>query len=186
MDVITAIETRRSGRSYTDQPLSAADINRLIELGTKAASGSNMQPWAFLHIQGKEKLDAMSEQIKADLDANIEKSPQLMQYKSWLTSPKFHVFNRASDVLVIYGDTGSHYYREDCSLAAANIMLAAHSMDIGTCWIGFAEYHMNSPEFRKEYQIPDQYQLVCTMSMGYAAAKADPPKRREPVIFGKN
>jgi len=160
-------------------------MEQLIVLGTKAATGSNLQPWAFLHIQDKEKLDAMSEQIKKELFENIDQYSHLKQYQKWLTNPEFHVFNRAQEALVIYGDTRSFYYREDCSLAAANIMLAAHDMGIGTCWLGFAEFHMNTPEFKAEYNIPEYYAHVCTMSMGYSCTELSPPKRVRPIIFGK-
>ncbi|MGL5435286.1 MAG: nitroreductase family protein [Lachnospiraceae bacterium] len=184
MDIISCIETRRSVRSYEDKIISKEVLKQLIELGTKAATGSNKQPWAFLCIEGKEKLIAMSEQIKMELNTNIDQYPHLQQYQKWMTNPKFNVFNGASNAMVIYGDTSSYYYKEDCSLAAANIMLAAHSMAIGTCWLGFAEFHMNTPEFKKEHNIPDNFELVCAMSIGYSNTELDPPKRKEPIIFG--
>lgn len=184
MDIITAIETRRSGRSYEERVVQQEVLTQLIELGTKAATGSNMQPWGFLCIEGREELDAMSEQIKKELAANIDSVPHLKQYETWLTNPKFNVFNRASNALVIYGDTSSYYYREDCSMAAGNIMLAAHSMGIGTCWLGFAEFYMNTPEFKQAHHVPDNYELVCVMSLGYSNIKMEPPKRKPPVMFG--
>lgn len=186
MEVIECINTKRSVRAYTDEILSKETISELIELGTKASTGSNMQPWGFLVIQGKDKLDMMSEQIKRELLENMACYPHLEQYKSWLENPKYSVFNHSSNLIAIYGNQSSYYYREDCTLAAGNIMLAAHSMGIGSCWIGFAEYYMNSQEIKAKYQIPKEFQLVCTMTLGYKKAELTPPKRNKPLMFEMN
>ncbi|GEM_PF-8488 len=184
MDVKEAIRTKRSVRVYTDELLPKETMMELIELGTKASTGSNLQPWGFLTIRGKEELNEMSEQIKRELLENLDEYPHLKQYKSWLENPKFSVFNHAGNLIVIYGNKESYYYREDCSLAAGNIMLAAHSMGIGTCWIGFAEYYFNSREIKEQYQIPEDFELVCVMTAGYKKVELEPPKRREPLLFG--
>ena len=185
MDTIKCIETKRSVRAYTDEVISDEIMNQLIELGTKASTGSNMQPWGFVVIQDKDEIDKMSEAIKEELLKNLEDYPHLKQYKNWLENPNYSVFNHASNLLIIYGNKESYYYREDCSLCAANIMLAAHSMNIGTCWIGFAEYYANTPEFKKKYHVPENFDLVCTMSMGYTKVDLNPPKRDKAIIFNK-
>lgn len=183
MNVKECISTKRSVRTYTDELLPKETMLELIELGTKASTGSNMQPWGFLTIQGKDKLNTMSEQIKQELLENLADYPHLQQYQAWLENPKFSVFNHASNLIAIYGNKASYYYREDCTLAAGNIMLAAHSMDIGSCWIGFAEYHLNSREIKAQYQIPEEYELVCVMTLGYKKVKLESSKRNEPLIF---
>ncbi len=184
METIQCIETRRSVRKYQDKEIPNEVMERLIELGTKAATGSNMQPWGFLTIQGKDVIQEISEEIKKELRENLEQYPHLAQYKDWFYNPDFSIFNHASDLLMIYGNTNTYYYKEDGSLAAANIMLAAHDMGIGSCWIGFAEYHMNSREFKEKYHVPEEYALVCTMSLGYEVHELKPPKRKPPVRFG--
>lgn len=184
MDTIQCIETRRSVRRYQDREIPKETMERLMVLGTKAATGSNQQPWGFLAIQGKETIKKLSEEIKGELAADLEQYPHLMQYKDWFSNPEFSIFNHASDILMIYANTQTYYYREDASLAAANIMLAAHDIGIGSCWIGFAEYHMNSRAFKEAHHVPEGYELVCTMSLGYEIHELKPPKRKPPVIFG--
>lgn len=184
METIQCIETRRSVRKYQDREIPKEVLDRLIVLGTKAATGSNRQPWGFLTIQGKDVIQEISEEIKRELAENLEQYPHLMQYKDWFSNPDFSIFNHASDILMIYGNTSTYYYKEDGCLAAANIMLAAHDMGIGSCWIGFAEYHMNSKTFKEKYHVPQDYELVCTMSLGYEIHELKPPKRKDPVIFG--
>lgn len=183
MDIIQCLETKRSVRSYKDEVIPMETIQRVIELGTMASTGSNMQPWGFVIIQDQNEINDMSENIKKELLANLDQYPHLMQYKEWLENPRYSVFHHASNLLIIYGNQESYYYCEDCCLCAGNIMLAAHSMEIGSCWIGFAEYHVNTLEFKKKYNVPEHYDLVCAMTLGYKKVELNPPKRKEAVIF---
>lgn len=185
MDIIESISNKRSVRAYNEQPISDNTLNELIVLGTKASTGSGMEPWGFVVLNDKEEIDMWSERIKAHLLDNFQDYPYLHRYESWLNNPKFSVFNHAGTLLVIYGNTDSHWYKYDCTLAAGNIMLAAHSKGIGTCWIGFAEYMLNTEEFKNRYNVPSGYELVCPMTMGYmkSGVTLNPPKRKEPIIF---
>ncbi|QXE18596.1 nitroreductase family protein [Clostridium sp. 001] len=185
MEVLECISGKRSVRAYTDEVISKETITNLIELGTKASTGSGLEPWGFVVIQDKDEIDSLSEATKQYLLKNIEKYPYLGQYESWLKNPKYNIFNNAGTVLVIYGNKESHWHVYDCSLAAGNIMLAAHSMGIGTCWIGFAEALLNTKEFKEKHGVPENYELVSTMSMGYMKIKLTPPERKKPLIFSK-
>lgn len=190
MDIIDCINNKRSVRVYKEQAISEKTLDELIVLGTKASTGSGMEPWGFVIINNKEEIDIWSEKIKKYLLDNLDEYSYLHQYESWLKNPKFSVFNHASTLLVIYGNTESHWFKYDCTLAASNIMLAAHAQGIGTCWIGFAEYILNTKEFKKQYNIPENYELVCPMTLGYMkiddSHKAlKPPTRKAPIIFNK-
>lgn len=183
MDVIECINNRRSIRTYTDEVISKDLLHELITLGTKAATGSNEQPWGFLAIQDEDEINQLSEEIKASFNENMDSDPALKRYQSWMSNPKFHIFNKAKTVLAIYGNTNSGWYVYDCSLAAGNIMLAAETMNIGTCWVGFAGTWFNSKKFKDEHNVPAEYELVSTLSMGYKAKQLPPSIRKEPVIF---
>lgn len=185
MDILECINSKRSIRAYTDEIIPEETLRNLIELGTKASTGSGMEPWGFVIIRDKNEIDQLSEMSKKYLLNNLEKYPYLNQYENWLKNPEYSIFNHANTLLIIYGNTESHWYVYDCSLAAGNIMLAAHSMGIGTCWIGFAEHTLNTKEFKERYRVPEKYELVCPMSMGYMKAKLAPPKRNIPIIFHK-
>lgn len=185
MDIFECINNKRSVRVYENRCVSKEDIDKLLLFGTKASTGSGMEPWGFVVIKNKEEINDWSEKIKSYLLENINQFPYLEQYISWLENPKYSVFNHANTLLVIYGNKESHWRTYDCSLAAANIMLAAHEMGIGTCWIGFAEYMLNTPEFKKQYHVPENYELVCPMSIGYMKTKLSVPKRKTPIIFNE-
>lgn len=183
MDILDCISQKRSIRKYTDQPVDRETVKKLLVLGTKASTGSNMQPWGFVVIENKEEIDVLSEATKKYLLENLEQYPYLEAYREWLSNKSYSVFNHAGTLLLIYGNTESHWYRYDCTLAAGNIMLAAHSMGIGTCWIGFGEHTLNTPEFKARYGVPASYELVAPLSMGYFKTKLGEPERKAPVVF---
>ena len=186
MNTLTCINNRRSIRRYEDRPIIKEDLDMLLELATKAATGSGMEPWGFVVLDNKEEIDKLSEDIKANLDANLDKYPYLEQYKKWFTNPKFHVFNKANTVILVYGNKESHWYVYDCTLAAANITLAGYDMGIGSCWIGFAEAYCNTSEFKKKYNVPENFELVAPLSVGYINESLSTPKRKKPIVFNSN
>ena len=71
MDALQCILTRRSCRSYEDRPIPKKEILELLTVGTKAATGSGMQPWGFVTLEGREKIAALSDEIKAWLKENF-------------------------------------------------------------------------------------------------------------------
>lgn len=133
MNMIECIETRRSVRKYNDKKVSAETISKLIELGTMAPTSMGKEPWGFVVLQDKEEINGWSEKIKTFLLNNMEQFSYLKQMEPILQKKDFSVFNHAENMIVIFGNTETHYYATDCTLAAENIMLAANSMGIGTC-----------------------------------------------------
>ena len=71
MNVIEAIEQRRSIRAYTDKHVEKEILQRLVELAVKAPTGSGMEPWGFVVLQNREEIDALSEGIKKKVLENI-------------------------------------------------------------------------------------------------------------------
>ena len=56
MNTYETILNRRSIRAYLDKPVAAEDLKEILEAGTWAPSGVNLQPWYLVAIQSKEKL----------------------------------------------------------------------------------------------------------------------------------
>ena len=82
MDIFECIKTKRSVRTYEDKCISNEDMDKLIELGTMASTGSGMEPWGFVVLNNKEEINQWSEKIKAHLLENMDNFPYLIQYKS--------------------------------------------------------------------------------------------------------
>ena len=109
MNILECIRTRRSIRTYTDRHIEEETLRELLTLGVKAATGSNEQPWGFAVIQDREEIRFLSETARAWLLENLDAYPYFEQYREWLDKPSYSVFNHADTVLLIYGDTASHW-----------------------------------------------------------------------------
>lgn len=185
MNIIECIESRRSVRKYSDKKVESDVIKELLRLGTMAPTSLGKEPWGFVVIQDKEEINEWSEKTKEFLLKNLDKFPFLSKMEGVLKKPDFSLFNHAENVIAVYGDTESHSYVEDCTLATENIVLAANSMDIGTCWIGFAQFLFNDEEFKTRYNVPENYKLVSTLTLGYMIERPSKPKRKEAIIFNE-
>ncbi|MCW2277522.1 nitroreductase family protein [Heliophilum fasciatum] len=183
MELLEALYTRRSVRRYTDQPVTKETIEQLLQAATQAPSAMNFQPWAFLIIQDRAKLAEFSTQAKALLLTLLEQAPNLRRYETALSNPKFNIFYEAATLLVIYGKPESHRTIVDCSLAAQNLMLAAHALGLGTCWIGFAQPLLDQPDIKASLGVPADYQVVAPIIIGYPQGKMPAPEKKPPEII---
>lgn len=71
---------------------------------------------------------------------------------------------------------------EDCALAAQNLMLAAYAAGLGSCWIGFAQSFLNTPEGKALLGLPSAWVPVAPIIIGYPKTTPDPVPRNEPLI----
>lgn len=117
MDLLEAIKTRRSIRSYTDKDISYIDIKTILDAAMMAPSAGNQRPWHFVVIR----------------DKNI-----LMKIKN--INPYAKMADNAKAAIAVCGDLSLEkfegFWVQDCSAATQNILLAAHSLGIGSLWTG--------------------------------------------------
>ena len=85
----------------------------------------------------------------------------------------FRFFYPAPVLIVISAMTEGPWIVEDCSLAAEKLMLAARDIGLGTCWIGFAQGFLNTPEGKSVLGLPAAWVPVAPIIVGYP--KAPPP-----------
>jgi len=179
MDVLTA---RRSVRSYTPTPLDRATIEKLIHAAMQAPSATNTQPWAFGVITGVERLKEYGDRVKAKLLPALDQMPELERYRDMITDPKYNVFHGAPALVVIYGKPASLLPEIDCALAAQNLMLAAAAMNLGTCWIGFAQEFFDPPAVKAELGVPESYKAIAPIIVGHPAGTTPPVPRNTPEV----
>jgi nitroreductase len=87
-------------------------------------------------------------------------------------------------VLILVFATPDVVNDHDCALAAENMMLAAHSLGIGSCWIGLALHLGWDAEFLKEAGVPEGHKLVAPIIFGYPAkGERKAPARNADVIL---
>ena len=163
------IQARRSCRAYSDQPLTRQEIEGLIGDAVWAPSGSNQQPWRFVVIQDSATLKRYSDLCKEKLLAEIETSPYLEQYAGMLRKPEFNIFYNAQALVIVYGDTSSHWHTYDCTMVAYNLMLLAEEDGLASCWIGFAHRILNLDDIKRELNVPKEYSLVAPIIIGHPA-----------------
>lgn len=183
MNLAEAIENRRSVRSYTAQKVDKATIDQLIAAAIQAPSASNAQPWSFAVIQDAALLKDYSDRTKKMLLAAMTADSPHAKYRSMLANPDFNIFYTAGTLLMIYAKPrGLHSYG-DCCLAAQNTMLTAHSLGLGTCWIGFARTLLDLPETKRELGVPEDYTIVAPIIVGYPQGRIPQLSRDEPEIL---
>ncbi len=183
MDMIEALETRRSVRRYQDKTVDQPVIEKLISLATHAPSAMNSQPWVFVVITDKNKLVEYSTRSKALLLQTMNEHPLLEKYRGALSKKAFNIFYNAPSLAIVYAKPEGPEPETDACLAAQNFMLAAHNEGLGTCWIGFARDFFNSAEFKSEIGLPQEYLAAAPMIFGFPAGENPAVPRKTPEIF---
>lgn len=181
MQLLDAITTRRSCRKFTSQVPDDDMIRKLLYYATKAPSATNTQPWRFAIIQDTALLDRYSEETKQLVLADGNELAK--KYQHILSNPDYHVFHHASTLILIYANESRFFSITDCSLSAQNLMLAAHDQGLGSCWIGFSTPLFNAPQIKEELGIPNEYEVIAPIIIGYPERTLPPMEKREAEII---
>lgn len=150
MEIIEGIFTRRSIRKYKNGKLSDQQLQTLLKAGMQAPSAMNCQPWHFLVIKDREKMQAIME---------------IHAYAEMLKEA-------ALAILVMFDTKLEHdagYGIVDCGAATQNILLAAHGMGLGAVWIGIHPREARKKALRELFHLPDNVQPYALVSVGYPA-----------------
>lgn len=182
MDLTEAISGRRSTRDYTTEALDDATINRLIGAAVLAPNASNGQPWTFTVVRDQGLLDRVSDGAKSHMLATMPAGPQSDRYRTMLGDDSFQIFYHAPALILISGSAQRPWVVEDCALAAENLMLAAYGVGLGSCWIGFAQGFLNTPEGKNALGIPGTWVPVAPIIVGHAKIEPAPVPRREAEV----
>lgn len=161
--VVDAIMSRRSIRAYTDQPVEREKLQKIADCGINAPSALNQQPWQIRIVTDKAFIDSTSANFAA---ANPERTQHL------LSTEKQHknMYRNATALICVAGPAdGSGDL--DLGLLGQNMMLAAHSMGLGTCCLGtgvaiLANTEANAP-FLQKLNFPSDYKLTYVLAVGY-------------------
>ena len=164
-DVLETIKSRRSIRKYKSDMIPQDKLEKIIEAGTYAATGMGKQSPIIIAVTNKElrdKLSAMNAKIMG-----VEIDP----------------FYGAPTVLIVLADPERGTYVEDGSLVMGNLMLAAHSLGLGSCWIHRAKEEFESKEGKeilKSLGIEGEYVGIGHCILGYADGEPKPQAERKP------
>ena len=170
-EVLRCLRTRRSCRAYEARQLEPEVLGAILEAGTWAASGRGRQAARIVVLQDPAEI-AQLERMNAAV----------------LGNPDAHPFYGAPTVCVVLTDPEVHTCVEDGALVIGNLMLAAHSLGVGSCWIHRAREEFDSPEGKnllQKWGVDGRYIGVGHCILGYAAKEPAEPKPRKDdyVIF---
>lgn len=158
MDMLEGIYTRRSVRNYTDEPVTREEIMEIIKAGSWAPSGLNNQPWRFVIVRDREKLDALA---------------KLTKYH--------HVVSNAGAAIPVFIDRSAMYNetKDHQSIGAClqNMLLAAHALGLGAVWLG--EILKNADEVRTLLGVPVGLELMAVVVLGRPADRRQRSSRRD-------
>ncbi len=172
-EVIKTIKERRSIRSYLDKPVEKEKINKLIECAGWGPTAKDMQNLRFIVVTNKDTIRKISNLI-------IEEVSELYpQIKERAKEKKDPVLYSAPLFIAVAAQADSHWNKIDGSIAAQNMVLAAHSLGLGSCYIGMTRTLKENPKFNELLRMPDGYRVVITIVFGYAAEKPEPKERKE-------
>jgi nitroreductase len=179
MELEQALYGRRATREYTAEPVDEAVLETLIDAAIQAPSAINRQPWAFCVIRDPALLDRISHEAKALM---LRSSPVGLaghHFEEMLGNPAFHIFYHAPVLMLICATEQSVWSHVDCTLAAQNLMLAAHGKGLGSCWIGFAQAWLEAKEGRAALDLPSNWTPVAPVIVGHPRGTAQAPPRRK-------
>lgn len=160
--VLEAIKSRRSIRKYLPEPIKEEELKCVLEAGSYAPSAHNEQSWHFTVIRNKALIDRISAKSKEIMAA--EKAGWV---RDMGRNELFHVFYHAPVVVVVSMRKDAMSPLVDCSAAIQNMLLAAESLGIGSCWIGLARYYFSLKEELPGLGLPAGYEPCYAVTLGY-------------------
>ncbi|MDR2698703.1 MAG: nitroreductase family protein [Candidatus Methanoplasma sp.] len=166
-EALSNIYDRSSVRRYKAEKVPEEDIREILKAGFHAANGMNRQALEFVVVENTGQIKRYNRKaivLFADM-ARAAGHPNPMAERM-AGDPDADIFYGAPTLIFVFADPSAVTPVEDGSLAVGNMMLAAHSMRYGTCFIGFAAGLGQDPEFRKECGVPDDRRYVACMILG--------------------
>jgi len=151
--VFEAVRTVLAVREYQDKELPDDVVRRIAEAAHLTASASNAQPWHFVVVRDRERLGKLASMLR--------------------TGP--YVASASGAVIVAY-EKENRLAVSDASRAIQSMILTAWGDGVGSNWVGFA----GMDAVRKEFGLPDAYDVLAVVPLGYPKRKIVGKKRRKP------
>ena len=181
-DTLKTIYSRNSVRAYKDEKVPEDIIKEVIKAGFHAACGLNAQATRFAVVSDKKKIKEYSDKGKKLFIEMMEASGNDISGLKTILDNNDNIFYGAPSVIFVFTAPNALTPLEDSSLAIGNMMIAAKSLGLGTCWIGFAAALGLDPDFVKETG-SEGLKHQGTLIIGYPAKEQKPTPRNEVEIL---
>jgi nitroreductase/NAD-dependent dihydropyrimidine dehydrogenase PreA subunit len=195
------ILSRRSVRQYKKEQVPEFMVRRILEAGRFAPSAGNYQPWKFIVLRDPDIIDGITETVISSCRTFSKMLDYRRKGFSWLR-PLTKIFTRlmhhelhpmpfgaiplvadgklglwhgAPTVIIILKDVrGVSSPELDCGIAGQNMVLAAHSMGLGTCWVGFSKLALDkNTKWKKLLGISYPYRFMSSLAIGWPRGNPD-------------
>jgi len=207
--LVRLMRSRRSCRNYANKKIERNVLEDLVKIGTTAPSGTNSQLWSFTVIASRrevvilgaqiarffQKLNTMAERTWLRFFSQVFGGDELGRYYRryyetvreglllWEREGVDTLFHGATSVIIVGGKKSAGSPLEDGLLASQNILLAAHSLGLGSCMIGFAvEAISRDRKIRQMLEIPGDESVYAVIALGYPAEKYHKAAYRKKII----
>lgn len=193
-EVIKTIYERRAVRKYTDQAVSKEIIEKLLDAGRMAPSAINKQPWKFYVVTSKEAIKLFSDEIVKEGMKSIPDMSLKNVAKAVVSSithlshgidflrAKDPVFHGAPVVIFVTSPKENEWAALDIGMCCQNIMLAAKSLGLDSCPIGFGKFVEKTKDYSK-LNIPQTEQVQIALILGYGNETPKIHERNKDDVF---
>ena len=169
METFECIQSRRTIRKFLDKPLEWDKVMDILGAGRLAPSAGNQQNWKFVVIREK---------------VNKKKISQACFDQDWMIGAAVHivVIGEPEKAETTYGARGARLYTiQNCASAITNMLLAAHDLGIGACWVGAFDEEL----IRRTINLPPTVTPQAVIPLGYPGEKPTRPakSRIEHITF---
>ena len=150
-EVLDAIKDRRSIKKFKPTPVEEDEIREILEAGRWAPSRMNKQPWKFVVIRDDETLEKINDHVPMFFSSGV------------LTAP-------VAIAVLVDPEEEPHHFIEDGAAVTQNMTLAAHSLGLGSTWIGVFDLEKKDRSrekmIKKILDVPNSWRLISILPIG--------------------
>ena len=199
--VLEAIKTRRSVRSYKTDPVPRDVIETIIDAGNWAPTGHNLQRWRFVVVKDKEFRRKLIEATLPTWKSVIgswtdSKDDQFREYLTGLGTrclgwPSLSYEETVAQLVEL--EDGMYWSApvvifvigtapQECAMVCQNVMLAATSLGLGNCIVGFGAQVTGNAEIVEALELKENERIFGPIVVGHSEIYPEPPRKKEPVV----
>jgi nitroreductase len=191
MDLLQAIQERRSARAYLDKPVEKATLEKLISFASQAPSAINLQPWELVVVSGEERKRLSRVLIKRMRERSISCGPGAKRplprhfverqrgllevmlpklrpgtsFQEFINEGSCNFYDAPTAILMVIDKVFSSARLTDIGIFLGYFVLAAHAMDLSTCPIGLVAAF--DEDIREQLNLSEDKEVVIGIAVGY-------------------
>jgi nitroreductase len=196
MDVLQAIQARRSTRAYLDRPVEKETLEKLISCASQAPSAINIQPWELVVVSGEERkrlsrvltkrmrerniscgpgakrplAEHLVERQRGLLKDMLPNLPEGTGFQDFINEGSCNFYGAPTAIIIVIDKVFSSARLTDIGIILGYLVLAAHAMGLATCPIGLITAF--DEDIRDQLSLSEDKEVVIGIAVGYKDASA--------------